>query len=175
MLRIVSLIASATEIVHALGIGEFQVGRSHECDYPPLVSLLPVCTSPSFPVNGSSAEIDSLVKGRLSSALSLYEVSVPLLEQLRPTHIITQTQCKVCAVSLEDVERALAESVTTRPRIVPLEPNALVDIWTDIRRVAEACGVSAAGEELVKALRTWHGPNRDTSSSFPEAAPRSLH
>ncbi|HMO24342.1 MAG TPA: cobalamin-binding protein, partial [Candidatus Melainabacteria bacterium] len=32
--RIISLIASSTEIVHALGLGRFMVGRSHECDYP---------------------------------------------------------------------------------------------------------------------------------------------
>ena len=154
MSRIVSLIASATEIVHALGLGEFQVGRSHECDFPPEVQSLPVCTAPSFPVNGSSAEIDRLVKERLSSALSLYQVFVPVLEQLRPTHIITQTQCKVCAVSLEDVERALAESVTTPPRIVPLEPNALADIRSDIRRVAAACDCSARGEALIGELCT---------------------
>ena len=32
--RVVSLIASATEIVDALGQLEYLVGRSHECDYP---------------------------------------------------------------------------------------------------------------------------------------------
>lgn len=154
MARIVSLIASATEIVHALGLGEWQVGRSHECDYPPAVTSLPVCTRPSFPIDGSSAEIDRLVKEKLAGALSIYEVFVPVLEQLQPTHIITQTQCRVCAVSLEDVERALAGSLTTRPRVVPLEPNALADIWSDIRRVADACNVSAAGESLVSALCT---------------------
>jgi iron complex transport system substrate-binding protein len=154
MPRIVSLIASATEITHALGLGEFQVGRSHECDYPPQVKSLPICTSPSFSVDGSSAEIDRLVKQKLAGALSIYDVSVTALEQLQPTHIITQTQCKVCAVSLEDVERALADSVTTRPRIVALEPNALADIWADIRRVADACDVSAAGETLVTDLYT---------------------
>ena len=34
--RIVSLIASATEIVCALGARERLVGRSHECDFPPM-------------------------------------------------------------------------------------------------------------------------------------------
>ena len=37
MNRIVSLIASGTEIVCALGLEDQVVGRSHECDYPPLV------------------------------------------------------------------------------------------------------------------------------------------
>lgn len=43
-LRIVSLLPSATEIVACLGMTEALVGRSHECDYPPSVIDLPVCT-----------------------------------------------------------------------------------------------------------------------------------
>ena len=39
--RIVSLIASATEIVCALGARERLVGRSHESDFPPDVMALP--------------------------------------------------------------------------------------------------------------------------------------
>jgi iron complex transport system substrate-binding protein len=153
MLRIVSLIASATEIVHVLGLGPDQVGRSHECDFPDEVRALPVCTTPSFPVAGSSAEIDRRVKERVVNALSVYEVFQEELERLQPTHIITQTQCRVCAVSLEDVERALAGSISSRPKLVALEPNALDDIWNDLRRVAEACGVASKGEEVVQALR----------------------
>ena len=62
MPRIVSLIASATEIVDALGQFDRLVGRSHECDYPEAVKRLPVCTRPRIPANGSSSEIDRLVK-----------------------------------------------------------------------------------------------------------------
>src|SRR5581483_2145631 len=104
MLRIVSLIASASEIVSALGLSRYQVGRSHECDFPPEILTLPVCTSPAFSVVGASAEIDRRVKKRVANALSVYEVSREALEALQPTHLITQTQCQVCAVSLEDVE-----------------------------------------------------------------------
>ena len=50
MTRIVSLIASATEIVHALEMGTHQVGRSHECDFPDSVLSLPICTAPTFPI-----------------------------------------------------------------------------------------------------------------------------
>jgi iron complex transport system substrate-binding protein len=56
--RIVSLIASATEIVCALGFEDQLVARSHECDYPPSVKDLPQVTSPKFNVEGTSAEID---------------------------------------------------------------------------------------------------------------------
>lgn len=152
-MRIVSLIASATEIVHALGLTPFQLGRSHECDYPDEIRALPVCTAPAIAVDGSSAEIDALVRERVASAISVYEVSTSVLESLRPTHVITQTHCRVCAVSLDDVERALAASVSSRPKLVSLEPNSLDDIWSDIRRVADACGIPERGDRLVAELQ----------------------
>src|SRR5271166_6771208 len=61
MPRIVSLIASATEIVCALGFEEQLVGRSHECDYPEGVRRLPVCTAPKFDIDGGSRAIDDRV------------------------------------------------------------------------------------------------------------------
>jgi iron complex transport system substrate-binding protein len=76
-----------------------------------------------------------------------------VLDALQPTHVITQTQCRVCAVSLEDVERALTGWVTSRPKLVALEPNALADVWDDIRRVADSCGVAPRGEEVVAELQ----------------------
>jgi iron complex transport system substrate-binding protein len=152
-LRVLPLISSATEIVHALGLGRFQVGRSHECDYPAAVSCLPVCTSPAIPVSGSSAEIDRLVKERLRLAASVYTVDSELIRGLRPTHIITQTQCKVCAVSLEDVERAFKADIAMDARVICLEPYALDDVWQDIRRVASACGYEGAGEALITSLQ----------------------
>jgi iron complex transport system substrate-binding protein len=151
--RIVSLIASATEIVHALGQFEFLVGRSHECDFPEAVVSLPVCTRPAIPVSGDSREIDNLVKDRLREAISVYEVFSDVLERLQPTHIITQTQCEVCAVSLKDVEAALAAGLSSNPQIVPLHPNALADVWEDIRRVAGALGIAERGESTVEELK----------------------
>jgi iron complex transport system substrate-binding protein len=152
MLRIVSLIASASEIVHALGLTAQQVGRSHECDFPEEVLGLPVCTAPAFSTHGDSAEIDRRVKQQVVDALSVYEVSSEVLESLQPTHVITQTQCKVCAVSFEDVERALAGSLKCRPKLIALEPDALADIWNDIRRVAAGCGVAGEGDKVVQVL-----------------------
>ncbi len=151
--RIISLIASATEIVCALGFESQMVGRSHECDFPASVKRLPVCTSPKFEVEGLSYEIDQRVKAILQEALSVYRVDAELLERLQPTHIITQSQCEVCAVSLKDVEEAVCQFTSSRPVIVSLEPNALADVWSDIRRVAAALNAPERGEELVTSLR----------------------
>jgi iron complex transport system substrate-binding protein len=153
-LRIVSLLSSATEIVHALGLGDFQVGRSHECSYPASVMALPVCTHPAMLTSGSSADIDRSVKQRLASALSLYEVDSELITKLRPTHILTQAQCKVCAVSLEDVERAMQNDMSVEATVVSLEPYALCDVWSDIKRVGNACGDPQRACQLVENLQS---------------------
>lgn len=152
-LRLVSLLASATEMVDALGLTPYLVGRSHECDYPEAVRSLPVCTAPSFPIDGSSADIDREVKAKLQQALSLYEVFTPVLDELQPTHIITQTQCEVCAVSLADVEHALAGNVSSRPKTISLAPHGLPDIWDDFHRIADACGCRERGDAVIAAAQ----------------------
>ncbi len=106
-------------------------------------------TEPKFPVDGSSAQIDQRVKEILRSALSVYRVKPELLDQVRPDVIITQEQCEVCAVSLRDVEEAVCQLVSSKPRIVSLEPNALDDVWSDVRKVAAALQVPERGERLI--------------------------
>lgn len=157
--RIVSLIPSATEIVALLGLTDQLVGRSHECDYPPEVQSCPICTEPKFNPVGSSGEIHDRVTDLLQSALSVYRIKVEVLEQLRPTHILTQAQCEVCAVSLADVERAVVELTEVQPQIISLQPSTLAEVWADIRRVAVALGVDAtdqlaALEQRVQACRS---------------------
>jgi iron complex transport system substrate-binding protein len=152
-MRIVSLIASATEIVCALGFEDHLVGRSHECDFPESVKRLPVCTAPKFNVHGSSREIDERVKSTLQEGVSVYDVDADLLRQLRPDVIATQAQCEVCAVSLRDVERAVCGWPGAAPQVVTLNPNALADVWDDIGRVAAALGVAQRGTVLVERLR----------------------
>jgi iron complex transport system substrate-binding protein len=153
MHRIISLIASATEIVCALGCEDQLVGRSHECDYPPSVQRLPVCTEPKFDVAGSSQEIDQRVKTLVQEGLSVYRVHTDRLRELQPSVIVTQSQCEVCAVSERDVEQALAAWLDEPPRVVSLAPNTLADVWADIQRVAEALGVPERGAELVGRLQ----------------------
>jgi len=152
MTRIVSLIASATEIVHALDMGAHQVGRSHECDFPDSVLSLPICTAPTFSVAGSSQEIDNRVKETLRKALSVYEVFEEVLEQLQPTHIITQSQCEVCAVSLREVEEAVGKRLSCQPTLVSLQPDGLNEVWKDMGLVANSLGIEAKGTELVESL-----------------------
>jgi iron complex transport system substrate-binding protein len=153
MPRIVSLIASATEIVDALGQLDSLVARSHECDYPERVKALPVCTRPRIDVNADSREIDRAVKESARTSISIYDVLDDVLRPLEPTHILTQIQCDVCAVSLRDVELALARGIKGSPRIVSLQPDSLEQIWEDVRRVARALDIPGRGEAVAHGLQ----------------------
>jgi iron complex transport system substrate-binding protein len=153
-MRIVSLLPSATEIVCALGFEHALVGRSHECDFPPAVSHLPSLTTPKFNPEGSSAEVNRRVLTILRDALAVYRVDADRLRELQPDVIVTQSQCDVCAVSMRDVEDAVAQWVGIRPTIVSLAPYALADIFADIERVATALGVADRGREVTQRLRS---------------------
>ncbi|MFO1172800.1 MAG: ABC transporter substrate-binding protein [Hyphomicrobiaceae bacterium] len=152
-MRIVSLIASATEIVWGLGYGDKLVARSHECDNPHDVTKLPAITTPKFTIDGNSLDIDRKVKAVVADGLAVYHVDPQALERLKPDLIVTQDQCEVCAVSLTDVERAVCQWAGAQAKIVSLKPDCLADIDRDIRKVAAAIGDDAAGERLAGRVR----------------------
>lgn len=142
-LRIVSLLPSATEILFSLGLTQFIVGRSHECDYPPEIKNRPICTKARLNIEKPSREIDTDVLALVQSALSIYEIELDILEQLQPTHIVTQDQCDVCAVNFSEVEKAVAKLTQSHPQVISLQPNKLAEVWADIERVATQLGVEA--------------------------------
>ncbi|MBC1239771.1 cobalamin-binding protein [Nostoc sp. 2RC] len=141
--RIVSLIPGGTEILAALGLVNAIVGRSHECDYPPEIENRPICTQARLSSKASSSQIHDEVNNLLQSALSIYQIKTDVLQQLQPTHILTQDQCDVCAVSLQEVEKAVATLFESQPQIISLQPNIFQDICADIERVGNIFGVDS--------------------------------
>ncbi|HWZ86465.1 MAG TPA: cobalamin-binding protein [Thermoanaerobaculia bacterium] len=166
--RVVSLLPSATEVIAALGFADVLVGRSHECDFPDEVEDLPICTEAKIDPLGPSDAIHRSVGALLSEALSVYRVDVDRLRNLAPTHVVTQVQCDVCAVSLEEVEAALSGWVGRRPALVALNPGCLADVFRDIERVAAALGVPERGARLVAGLRDRMGGVAAAASARPE-------
>lgn len=166
-IRIVSMIASATEIICALGLEENLVAISHECDFPASIKSLPVCTNANLDPGRTSREINDQVLDVLKNALAVYEVQVDVLKEVRPDVIVTQSQCDVCAVSLKDVESAVCDLLDHQPKIVSLEPNSLEDVWSDITKVAVAAHVPARGDALIKKMKERMSKIQDTVTSIP--------
>jgi iron complex transport system substrate-binding protein len=151
--RIVSLLASGTELVCALGLGDSLVGRSHECDHPAWVKRLPEVSHPTFDIGGSSREIDERVRRRLHAGQPLYEVEEALLTELAPDVLITQTHCEVCAVSPADFAHEVSAKLQRR-QVVALSTGTLAAILQGFVDVASVLGKPSEGLALVEAIRT---------------------
>lgn len=151
--RIASLLPSGTEIVCALGFRDALVGRSHECDFPAGLEALPVLTHSAFHSTGKSAAIDRDIRALVEDGLSIYRVDAERLRALAPDLIVTQDQCKVCAVSLDTVEAALREWTGAAPQVVSLVPAGLDTVWDDFARLAAALDAEDAGAALIAGLK----------------------
>lgn len=151
-MRVVSLLPSATEMVHFAGASGSLVGVTHECDYPRSVEKLPKLTASKIDHHSmTSAEIDEEV-GRLSDEGSIYALDAKLLEELSPDLIVTQGLCEVCAVSENVVEKAVA-GMPGRPDILSLNPTSLDEVLEDAVRVGDALGRGDEARSKVAALR----------------------
>jgi iron complex transport system substrate-binding protein len=152
--RIISLLPSATEVVTALGLRDRLIGRSHECDFPEDVRDLSVCSQPKYQANGSSPEIGKEVQSILREALSIYNVDVERIKTLAPTHIITQSQCAVCAVSTSELEDAICTFLNRDDiAVIDLNDESLDMVLANMVRVADALDVHQNGEALVSRMR----------------------
>jgi iron complex transport system substrate-binding protein len=151
-MRVLSLLASGTEIVCALGAGDSLVGRSHECDNPEWVRKLPACTRPAFDVSMSSGEIDAEVTRRLKLHEPLYHVDANLIRELRPDLLITQAHCEVCAVTPDDIERVGCGVLSAQ--VLALSAGTVEGIFDGVMSIARGMGLLPAGERLVAQMRT---------------------
>jgi iron complex transport system substrate-binding protein len=151
-LRVVSLLPSATEIVHFVGAGDALVGVTHECDYPSGIESLPKLTANPVDHALSSAEIDAAIGKQLARTGSIYSLDTESLEELEPDLVITQGLCDVCAVSLSVVEQTVA-SLSSSPHILSMNPTSLNEVLDTTIEVGDAVGCGAEARAKVSALR----------------------
>lgn len=152
-MRIVSFLASATEIVHELGLQDGLVGISHECDYPPSALHLPrFSRSRIDPAGLDSIDIDREVRRVMEEHGSVFQVDVDGLRAARPDLILTQGVCDVCAVPTGSVEDAVAR-LDQPARVLSLDAHTVDGIFATILQVADAAGESEKGREVVAGLR----------------------
>jgi iron complex transport system substrate-binding protein len=152
MIRTVSLLPAATEIVGALGLMDQLLAVSHECDYPEEANHRPRVTFCEIYGKGlPSAVIDRWVSERLRSGESLYTLDEEKLRELAPDLILTQRLCDVCAPAFGSVE-ALAKALPSKPRVLNLEPKNLGDVLRGVTEVATAMSHPEKGDWVRRQL-----------------------
>lgn len=148
--RVISLLPAATEIICALDSENCLVGISHECDFPDQISHLPKCTSTVINSKLSSLEIDQMVAQQALAGLSLYQLDWDLIKSLQPDLIITQDQCKVCAIHLDELKAQIQLSLGYPVAIISINPSTIDDIFLNIKEIATALSKSELAETLLE-------------------------
>lgn len=166
-MRIVSLLPSATEICFALGLDEEIVGVTHECDFPPAALAKPKITRSKASEHLSSSEIDSLVRSQLDETGSIYELDLDALESLKPDVILTQRLCTVCAVSFDYIAEQAAR-LSTKPKVINLEPRTLEEVFEAIILVGEMAGKRKHALDVVAGLRLKVANIAQSAASKPK-------
>ncbi len=151
LVRIVSLLPSATESLFALGLGTSLVAVTHECDYPSEAKTLPTVTRSTLGLEDEdSAGIETAVSAAALQGRSLYDVDTDAIRELEPDLVVAQDVCRVCAVSADQVVQDLVGI-----RIIRQHPHSLEDVLADIEELAAECSVDPG--PLVRSLRNRVG------------------
>jgi len=153
IVRIVSLLPSATEIVYGLGLGDQLAGVTFECDEPPSARTDKTVVVGGRDTSGMTpAAIDAYVRSQLAAGDDLYTLHADALAALAPDLILTQDLCRVCALPAGHVEDAL-DYLGCTAEVVSLDPHRLDDVLATIRTVGRHTGAEREAERLVAALR----------------------
>lgn len=168
-LRIISLLPSATEILFAIGAGLHVVGVTHECDHPSEASNLAHCTGNLLPPNLSARQIDDAVAAALlDDEHSIYRLNVEKVKALKPSVIVTQSLCAVCAVPEKTVQK-LSCTLPLKCRVVSSNPQDLAGLFETIVNIGAAIGFEESAKQLVFRLKKRL---LDVRNSVPATRPR---
>jgi iron complex transport system substrate-binding protein len=149
VMRIVSLVPSATEMLFALGVGDEVAAVTHECDFPPEALDLPRISRDLIGPGLPPGEMDRVVRELTLEGRSIYELDEHMVQALQPDLIVTQALCTVCAVSIDDV-RAIADRFDPPPDVIALDPQTLGEVLGNVRTLAQATDTKDAGVALVE-------------------------
>jgi iron complex transport system substrate-binding protein len=159
--RIVSLLPSATEVLFALGLGDQVIAVTHECDFPPEATRLPVVTRSTLELaDKQSSAIELAVSKAAVDGRSLYSVDTDAILELKPDLIVAQDICDVCAIPADQVAHEL-EGI----RMIRQHPHSFEDVLADIEALARACGADST--RLMEGLRTRVAAAARKASTLP--------
>jgi iron complex transport system substrate-binding protein len=150
---IASLLPSATEWVHALGLDDRLAAVTFECDEPASARTEHPVVVTGLDTSGlTPAAIDALVRERVAGGHPLYHLDAAALAAIAPDVVLTQDLCAVCALPAGEVDQALRQ-VGHPSVVVTLNPHTLAEVLDGALDVAAACGVLERGRAVRDSLQ----------------------
>ena len=158
--RIISLFPSSSDILFDLNLEKQLVAVSHECLEKDYFNQLPKVTSTCIDTNVSQSEIDNQVRDKLKKNQPIYKIDINLIKKLKPTHILTQDICDVCAVSSNTIEVTLKNARYELPNnieIITLNGKTFSAICYDVLLVGKIFDKKNEAREMVNlATKKWN-------------------
>ncbi|GLI66508.1 hypothetical protein VaNZ11_010341, partial [Volvox africanus] len=164
---VLSLLPGATDTVRALGAANLLIGRTHECDWPELQTLLIVTSDklgemPPAELDAAMAACGSALPtlgwcgggiALLDQGLSPYRTDVEQLMVLRPDVILTQMQGLGPDLTPDHYQSSLEQLLGYRPTVVQLEALEMEGVWRDMRSISEALKLGREGLDKIRTLQ----------------------
>ncbi len=154
IMRIVSFLPSATELIFELGYQDKLFGVTHECVYPKYAQLKPrVIESVFDPSNLSSKQIDNKIIELTTEKKDIFKLNNKELKNAAPDLIISQEICEVCSAYTNQVNDAM-KLLENKPEILTMNPHDIEGILSTIIDISKKIGAKERGEKIVTLLRT---------------------
>lgn len=169
MMRICSLLPSVTDICISLGLADNLVAVTHECNLAAIAkhrscqsdsdtNKVHVVTKSGFANSLTQKEIDDAVKkgngdGSINVDMGSLSALYPILQDeflaSRPTIVLTQTLCAVCAPSPKDVTDMISAcNLDPSIEVYPFQPQSLMNVVETFVTVSKVCKVPHRGIQM---------------------------
>jgi iron complex transport system substrate-binding protein len=132
-----SFLPAATRMIYDMGLQHMLQGVTFECPPDALAEKSRVVRCVLEGKHYSSEEIDRIFSASKQQGKSLYFVDEELLQYLSPDVIFTQDVCEVCQIDTACTTAAVAK-LSKQPRLVPLTPAGLDDVFASAVTIATA-------------------------------------
>ena len=158
-MRVVSLVPSATDMLHALDALDLLVGRDHDSSGLPKLDSIPCLTKGLDPAS-TPAAIDAAVRDAQQDEGTINHLDAEQLRQLQPDLILTQQCCGVCSPLHQDVLAAVAD-LSPAPKVLCFDPTSIDQVLDDIEQLAKAIRRPDAATTLLATLRAVYWQAQD--------------
>lgn len=139
-------------MIYDMGLQHLLYGVTFECPPQALAEKPRVVRYMLEGNTYSSAEIDRIFSASKAQGKSLYYVDEDLLQQIQPDVIFTQDVCEVCQIDTACTAAAIAK-LAKQPRLVPLTPQSLEDVYATAVAIATAVGREEAAYRHLSQLQ----------------------
>lgn len=151
-MRACSFLPAATQMIYDMGLQDMLYGVTFECPQQALAEKPRVVRYVLEGNHYSSIEIDRIFSASKAQGKSMYYVDDEALQNAAPDAIFTQDVCDVCQIDTACTAAATIK-LKKEPKLIPLTPQSLQDVYDTAVTIATALGKEEAAYTYLSGLQ----------------------